>query len=136
MITLEEAYEIIKVRATKPITAMLETEDFFMGSADECVLVNKATGEIGTVRVKNYWTDSIDIGKEVYYPKMYDNLEAYSNIQCKEEHELADYYAQAYRSLQYAQEAALNEFKSAADRQGIIERWSVGRGCFTERSEK
>lgn len=120
MVTLEEAYEIIKKLSETPIGILTEKKDCYKGAE---VSVNKESGEIR--KIGSIIESIMEPGKEwiLFYKKMFSDYMDYYR-ENKSERSLAGLYAYAWNELCYGKEREQTLYKSKEERRRILVAWS------------
>lgn len=92
MITVEEAYRIIKKYSKKPITYLIESEEYYLSTGDEYLRIRK---DSGAVEITGSYVDfiiKIGYGKYVALEEMFEDYMKYYKKHNNEQ-TLAELYA-------------------------------------------
>lgn len=124
MLSLFEAYQIIKACSNYPITNILETDYEYLSTTDDDYIgIDKVTGEVTHFYYITEFILRLKNEKYVDLDEMYtDFLEFYNRN--NNESNLADLYARVWNTLFYHQKGELHDYKCKEDQQRMIKKWS------------
>ncbi len=123
MVTLLEAYRIIKEYTNVPIMSLLERDDSYWGVTEGYIGVNKRTGNIKQLSAAWEYVISIKNDKYVATEELYEDfLEYYKHH--SDERNLAMLYTRAWNQMFIHRDARKESYKCESDRNAMIDKWS------------
>ena len=125
MVTLEQAYEMIKEKTEYPMGYLLETEDAFWGATVEGYCsVNKVTGELELIQRYGDYLHRLEKEKYVYLEQLFTDNEMYFQNH-PENKDVAFFYAFVWNRLFYQRKAKAEDYRNEGERQKLISRWNA-----------
>ena len=122
LVTIKEAYEIIRAYNEKPLTFLANADKSIYGPGNDFVVVDKKTGTVKEVEFNANFLVELLGAKELFYKKLYvDYLDYYkmNGSECK----LAELYATAWYRLNYTKNSDVKSYRHESDKEKILSEW-------------